>query len=107
MTDPATARAAALALNGAIADAVASLEEQTGIRLVRPGIMDATWPDLVQMEVQATAYGQAMRLIRQWIRPGETCRLGDRLKTIPADVAAEIERHLITAGLIPRPAAAQ
>lgn len=88
--------------DSAVTEVVRWVERAIGETLLvrRPGVMDATMPDLIGMEAQAVHFTEAMRLVRQWIRPAEAVRLGDRLKVIPADVAEQITAHLRAAGLL-------
>lgn len=95
--DRADARAA---LDALIGDAVDAVEQATGERLlVRPSVLDASLLDIARMRVQTEHFAAAYDLIVQWIAPGEDVRLGDRLKVVPTDVAAEITAHLVAAGL--------
>jgi hypothetical protein len=83
----------------AVADHVA---RETGERILTnpPSVLDATLADLTAIESRCRSLIEALRLIRQWILPHDPCRLGDRMKVIPAEVAEEITAHLIRAGLL-------
>lgn len=87
----------------AFAEAVVdNVRDETGVDITpsrRPYIADATYGDLARLAEQAAAMTTAWDLIRKWIRPGETVRLGDRLKIVPVDVAQQIEAHLARARL--------
>lgn len=86
-----------------VAALVDHVEAETGEVLLvrRPGVLDATMPDLIRMERQAVAYADAMRLVRQWMLQNDRRTLGAVLKVAPPKVAAEIEENLIRAGLLP------
>ena len=97
---------------GALAVIAAHVVEKTGDisavqSLVTPepaspsaSIMDAKFGDLAQLAAQADAMTQAWALVRQWVLPNDPVRLGDRLKTVPADVAEAITGHLRDAHLL-------
>jgi hypothetical protein len=82
---------------------VEHVQQQTGetIAIRRPGVLDARLSDLFTMEYQANSYIEAMRAIRRWMHPGDTRRVGDVLKVIPADEADLVTAHLRSAGVLP------
>lgn len=67
----------------------------------QPSVLDAHFSDLAAMEQQTSHFAEAMRLIKQWLSPGDQRSLGSILKVMPADVAHEITKHLHGAGLLP------
>jgi hypothetical protein len=77
-------------------------EELYGITVLRPLInLDDRFDELVGMETRARHFVAAMRLVRQWMLPGDRRPLGTMLKIIPRDAADEITGHLRGAGLLP------
>ncbi|MEV7342903.1 hypothetical protein [Streptomyces sp. NPDC093544] len=85
----------------ASAAVVRVVEQQTGLTLtaVKPSVMDAHFPELARMERQAAAYVEAMRVVRQWMLPGDPRPLGELMPELLEDVREAIADNLVRAGL--------
>lgn len=92
------------AYDASIEEVVRQVHEQTGEKLLcrRPSVLDARWDDLWRMSWQASNFEAAVRLLQPLMK--NDCRsLGAVLKTADAGLVQAVSRHLVEAGVLPRP----